>query len=81
MNLPTPSQRFNEKESGLDTAIKTVAILSMQIAANEPKDISGNSDILFAIDGTWQKCGHTSLNGAVIATSVDTGKVIDASIL
>ncbi|GFV93801.1 hypothetical protein TNCV_367001 [Trichonephila clavipes] len=53
----------------------------MQIAAKEAKDISGHSDISVAIDGTWQKHGHTSLNGAVIATSVYTGKVLDASIL
>ncbi|GFU90416.1 uncharacterized protein TNCV_3948461 [Trichonephila clavipes] len=53
----------------------------MQIAAKEAKHVNGHSDIPVAIDGTWQKRGHTSLNGAVIATSVDTGKVFDASIL
>ncbi|GFX46281.1 uncharacterized protein TNCV_1372231 [Trichonephila clavipes] len=81
MNLPTPLQRFNKKESGLDTAAETVATVSMQIAAKEAKDVSGHSDIAVAIDGTWQKHGHTSLNGAVIATSFYTGKVLDASIL
>ncbi|GFX45882.1 uncharacterized protein TNCV_3607431 [Trichonephila clavipes] len=81
MNLPTPSQRFNKNESGLDTAVETVATVSIQIAAKEAKDVSGHSDITVAIDGTWQKHGHTSLNGAVIATSFYTGKVLDASIL
>ncbi|GFS96102.1 uncharacterized protein TNCV_3309191 [Trichonephila clavipes] len=81
MNLPTLSQRFNEKESGLDAAIETVATVSMQTVAKEAKDVNGHSEIPVAIDGTWQKRGHTSLNGAVIATSVDTGKVLDASIL
>ncbi|GFW80656.1 uncharacterized protein TNCV_3235081 [Trichonephila clavipes] len=81
MNLPTPSQRFNEKESGLDTAVETVATVSMQIVAKETKYVSEHSDISVAIDGTWKKHGHTSFNGAVIATSVDTGKVLDASIL
>ncbi|GFT32313.1 uncharacterized protein TNCV_4483521 [Trichonephila clavipes] len=52
MNLPTLSQRFNENESGLETAIETVATR-----------------------------GHRSLNGAAIATRVDTSKVLDASIL
>ncbi|GFW99569.1 uncharacterized protein TNCV_3418021 [Trichonephila clavipes] len=47
----------------------------------EAKDVSGHSDIPVAIDGTWQKHGHTSLNGAVIATSAYTGKMLDASIL
>ncbi|GFW74446.1 hypothetical protein TNCV_2413451 [Trichonephila clavipes] len=55
--------------------------MSMQIAAKEAKDVSGHSDILVAIDVTWQKHGHTSLNSAVIATSFYTGKVLDASIL
>ncbi|GFT38694.1 uncharacterized protein TNCV_1498851 [Trichonephila clavipes] len=53
----------------------------MQIAAKEAKDVSGHSDIPVAIDGTWQKHEHTSLNGAVIVTSFYTGKVLDASIL
>ncbi|GFY32574.1 hypothetical protein TNCV_673291 [Trichonephila clavipes] len=80
MNLPTPSQRFNKKESGLNTAVETVATASMQIAAKEAKDVSGNSDIPVAIDGTWQKHGHTSLNGAAIVTSFYTDEVLDASI-
>ncbi|GFY33704.1 uncharacterized protein TNCV_4594161 [Trichonephila clavipes] len=56
----------------------------MQIAAKEAKNVNGHSDIPVSIDGTWQKHGHTSLNGAVIATSFYsfyTGKVFDASIL
>ncbi|GFU29486.1 uncharacterized protein TNCV_1994271 [Trichonephila clavipes] len=81
MNLPTPSQRFNKKESGLDTAVETVATVSMQIAAKEAKDISGHSDIPVAIVGTWQKHGHTSLNGAIIVTSFYTRKVLHASVL
>ncbi|GFV19170.1 uncharacterized protein TNCV_3223881 [Trichonephila clavipes] len=47
----------------------------------EAKDVSGHSDITVAIDGTWQKHGHTSLNGAVSARSFYTGKMLDASIL
>ncbi|GFW40686.1 hypothetical protein TNCV_2836301 [Trichonephila clavipes] len=80
MNLLTPLQRFNKKESGLDTAVQNVVMVSMQIAAKEAKDVRGHSDIPVAIHGTWQKHGHTSLYGAVIATSVCTGKVLDASI-
>ncbi|GFW67594.1 hypothetical protein TNCV_3392651 [Trichonephila clavipes] len=57
MDLPTPSQRLNEKESGLDTAIKTVATVSMQIVAKKAKDVSGHSDIPVAIDGTWKSMG------------------------
>ncbi|GFX76612.1 hypothetical protein TNCV_3163301 [Trichonephila clavipes] len=67
--------------AGLDTAVETVATVSMQIAAKEAKYVSGYSDIPVAIDGIWQTHGHTSLNNAVIATSFYTGKVLDASIL
>ncbi|GFW05832.1 hypothetical protein TNCV_603041 [Trichonephila clavipes] len=81
MNLPIPSQRFNKEESGLDTAVETVATVSMQIPAKEAKDVIGHSDITVAIDDTWQKHGHTSLNGAVIATSFYSGKGLDVSIL
>jgi hypothetical protein len=41
----------------------------------------GGRDLTIAIDGSWQKRGHTSLNGVITATSVDTGKVIDADLL
>jgi hypothetical protein len=40
-----------------------------------PRDISA------AFDGTWQKRGYQSKNGVVTCTSVDTGKVIDVSVL
>ncbi|GFU64168.1 uncharacterized protein TNCV_3745361 [Trichonephila clavipes] len=53
----------------------------MQIAAKEAKYVSRHSDITVTIDGTWQKHGYTSLNGAVIAASFYPGKVLDASIL
>ncbi|GFS94389.1 hypothetical protein TNCV_2014231 [Trichonephila clavipes] len=52
MNLPNPSQRFNEKKSGLGTAVETVATVSMQIVAKEAKDVSGHSDIPVVVDGT-----------------------------
>lgn len=28
-------------------------------------------------DGTWQRRGHSSLNGCVSLISIDTGKIID----
>lgn len=32
-------------------------------------------------DGTWQKCGHSSLNGCVPVISADAGKVLDVEAL
>ncbi|GFX10185.1 uncharacterized protein TNCV_1865831 [Trichonephila clavipes] len=40
-----------------------------------------NKNKAIALDGTWQKRGHTSKNGVVTATSLDNGKVIDLECL
>lgn len=34
-----------------------------------------------AFDGSWQKRGHSSLNGVVTGASLETGKVIDIQCL
>ncbi|GFU59388.1 uncharacterized protein TNCV_2299511 [Trichonephila clavipes] len=66
----------------LNNATEKVAKVSMALAAAETLSFNnGNPNVPVAIDGTWQKRGHTSLNGVVTAVSVDTGKVIDAEIL
>lgn len=31
--------------------------------------------------GTWQRRGHQSLNGVVICTSIDSGKIMDVEVL
>ena len=50
----------------------------MARAADEVKEDKSAeiSDCQVTIDGTWQKRGYASLNGAVIAASKE-GKVID----
>ncbi|GFT91110.1 uncharacterized protein TNCV_2009091 [Trichonephila clavipes] len=82
MNLPPPRKRFYESLHALNNATEKVAKVSMVLAAAETLSFNnGNPNVPVAIDGTWQKRGHTSLNGVVTAVSVDTGKVIDAEIL
>ncbi|XP_069698811.1 uncharacterized protein [Periplaneta americana] len=55
---------------------------SMRKAAMETVELNGNNrDICGAFDGSWQKRGHTSLNGVVTATSLLTGKVLAVEIL
>ncbi|GFU65092.1 uncharacterized protein TNCV_1352081 [Trichonephila clavipes] len=82
MNLPPPPKRFYESLYALNNATEKVAKVSMALAAAETLSFNnGNPNVPVAIDGTWQKRGHTSLNGVVMAVSVDTGKVIDAEIL
>ncbi|GFS86834.1 uncharacterized protein NPIL_140901 [Nephila pilipes] len=41
------------------------------------KNNNSNRDITAAFDGSWQKRGHTSLNGVVSVTCLETGKVLD----
>lgn len=82
MNLPPPSAKFERYYGLLLGAVKEVAESSMKSAAEESiVENDGDRDIVAAFDGTWQKRGHTSLNGVVTATSVDTGKVLDVEVL
>ncbi|GFY31634.1 uncharacterized protein TNCV_4199451 [Trichonephila clavipes] len=34
-----------------------------------------------SVDGTWQRRGHSSLNGCVAVLSIDTGKVLDLEVM
>ncbi|GFW80259.1 uncharacterized protein TNCV_65911 [Trichonephila clavipes] len=38
-------------------------------------------DVPTVIDGTWQRRGHSSLNGCVSVLSIDTGKVLDLEVM
>ena len=58
-------------------AMRCIGKESMSNAVKESVSETGNTNLTVACDGTWQKRGHTSLNGVVTTTSVDTGKVLD----
>ncbi|GFX86204.1 uncharacterized protein TNCV_2560861 [Trichonephila clavipes] len=82
MNLPPPPKWFYQSLHALNNATERVAKVSMALAAAETLSFNNcNPNVPVAIDGTWQKRGHTSLNGVVTVVSVDTGKVVDAEIL
>jgi RNase P subunit RPR2 len=87
MNLPKPYDKNQRYTNVLLKHVKEVSEKSMSDAVkeaveeNNTKNDQEVNDIPAAFDGTWQKRGHQSLNGVVTATSVDTGKVIDVSIL
>lgn len=81
MNLPPPPTRFSPYVDVIGKAVSNVAKTSMDNALKEAVEKNdGNSDLSIALDGSWQKRGHTSLNGVVSATSFDTGKVIDVAV-
>ena len=44
-------------------------------------DLSSAINTSVSVDGTWQKRGFPSLNGAVVAISIDIGRVLDAEVM
>lgn len=82
MNLAPPPTHFESYVDVLGSAVEDVCFEGMTKAVEEAVvENEGSRDLPVAIDGTWQKRGHTSMNGVITATSFDTGKVIDVSIL
>jgi hypothetical protein len=85
MNLPKPTRRQIRYTKIIGQHVKEASEASMRcavkeaIAENPIVDKPGrkNTDIPVALDGSWHKRGHISLNGVVTATSVDGGKVVD----
>lgn len=51
--------------------------MSMVDAAAKVCSVMLSDECGVSDDGTWQRHGHSSLNGFVSVISVDTGKVID----
>ncbi|GFS69591.1 uncharacterized protein NPIL_102801 [Nephila pilipes] len=78
MNLPPPPAKFEHYNDTLLRSLMKVSSESMRNAVEDTvKNNNSNRDITAAFDGSWQKCGHTSLNGVVSATRLETGKVLD----
>lgn len=78
MNLHPPYTKVQTYVKRLLKGTKQVSEASMRKAVDEAVDANdGINEIAAAFDGTWQKRGHTSMNGVVTVTSFDTGKVLD----
>ncbi|KAJ8869154.1 hypothetical protein PR048_030722 [Dryococelus australis] len=61
--------RFYSSNELLLAAITEVCEASMRHAAKEVVlENEGRSDVAAAFDGTWQKRGHTSMNGVMTVT-------------
>ncbi|GFX73955.1 uncharacterized protein TNCV_397661 [Trichonephila clavipes] len=71
MNLPPPPAKFQRYNGILLESLSKVSDASMKKAVEETIEMNNsNRDITAAFDGSWQKRGHTSLNGVVSATSL-----------
>lgn len=78
MNLAPPNTKVQTHIKRLLKGSAEVSEASMRNAATEAvEENHGSDEIAAAFDGSWQKRGHTSLNGVITVTSFDTGKVLD----
>ena len=66
---------FNETQKNCFRGIQCcVALQSMTYAADElqeNKDEQGISDVIMSCKGSWQKRGHSSLNGVTLVLLLD----------
>lgn len=85
MNMPPPvsSTAYRASNIALSQAAKKVASTTMENAANEvTKDpAKAVNQCAVSCDGTWQRRGHSSLNGCVTTLSMETGKCLDVEIM
>ena len=87
--LPSPmsNSSYNKLVQTIHRAVKDVAFEIMEDAAAEVHEIDASTrtedeivDTGVSCDGTWQKRGFTSLNGAVAEISIKTGRILDVEI-
>ena len=84
MNLPPPisCSAYNKIQKKIHNTVENVAIEAMKdaIEVREAAGVTCEDEIVdssISCDGTWQRRGFSSLNGAVAILSTDTGKVLD----
>ena len=86
MKHPSPmtEKNYRKLSSVYRNSVKEVAETVMQEAAleiyNKTYDDNCDDNIVdtgISVDGTWNKRGLTSLNGAVAAISIETGRIFD----
>ena len=80
--LPKPVTKNNYDKiiKRIHKATKDVAEQTMEEACKEIRGDAGPEEIIntpVSGDGTWQRRGHSSLNGVMTVISMDTGKILD----
>lgn len=65
MNLPQPPNRFHIHEEYICSVAEEVRKQSMRDAVEEGVISQSSRDLCVTLDGSWQKRGHTSLNGVI----------------
>ena len=82
MNMPPPmtEDTYQKLHGNLHNAAVKCSQESMSAAALELGQ-QNNKDVTIMIGGTWQKRGHTSINGVVTCISMESRKVLDCEVL
>ena len=86
MPAPFKPNAYYKNNKAILKAVKTVAEKSMKDASDEIHALKGSNDAGISqcgvsCDGTWQRRGHSSMNGCVTTLSIDTGKCLDVEVL
>ena len=88
MNMPPPitQKNYDKLAVTIKMAVKKVAMESMCDAASEiiakgNPDNSGIVNTAVSCDRSWQRRGFSSFNGTLTCISMDTGKVLDVSVM
>ncbi|GFX74132.1 uncharacterized protein TNCV_490961 [Trichonephila clavipes] len=87
LNMPCVTKGADRLcEEKLLAAVTSTAYDVMNDTALEVRNFKKCSNTAIAecgasVDGTWQRRGHSSLNGCVAALSIDTGKLLDLEIM
>lgn len=83
MNMPPPmkEETYQKLQDNLNDAASAYANSSISQAAKDLAKGPGVTETTVMIDGTWQRRGHSSLNGVVTAISIENGKVLDFEVL
>ena len=77
MEQPVTKKNCAKIVDSLHGACVKEAKASMSKAAEQVKEMNATCDIVASFHGTWQKPGHSSLNGVVSEISVSKGKILD----
>ncbi|GFT06122.1 uncharacterized protein TNCV_1595391 [Trichonephila clavipes] len=85
LNIPSVSKAaYKSCEKKLLNVASVVSKNAMIEASDEIRKLKNTSDVAecgVSVDGTWQRRGHSSLNGCVAVLSIDTGKVVDLEVM
>ncbi|GFY11932.1 uncharacterized protein TNCV_4974321 [Trichonephila clavipes] len=85
LNIPSLSKTaYRSCEKKLLNVASVVSKNAMIEAADEVRKLKNTSDVAewgVSVDGTWQRRGHSSLNGCVAVLSIDAGKVLDLEVM